>query len=99
LGPLDTSAFERNLPPPARWLVRAARYPRFYSVLLALLTRLAKLAERLRIPTFELRAVQLLRRMEINAGALEALRSTAYAVEAQRPRQPEDRPAGPTAAT
>jgi glycosyltransferase involved in cell wall biosynthesis len=77
LGPLDTSAFERNLPPPARWLVRAARYPRFYRVLLAVLTRLAKLAERLPLPTFELRAVQLLRRMEINAGALEALRSPA----------------------
>jgi glycosyltransferase involved in cell wall biosynthesis len=75
LGPLDRAAFERNLPPPARWLVRAARYPRFYRVLLALLTRLANLAGRLRLPTFELRTVQLLRRMEINAGALEALRS------------------------
>jgi glycosyltransferase involved in cell wall biosynthesis len=75
LGPLDTLAFERNLPPPARWLVRAARYPWVYPVLLALLTSLAKLARRLRLSTFELRAVQLLRRMEINAGALEALRS------------------------
>jgi glycosyltransferase involved in cell wall biosynthesis len=77
LGPLDTAAFERNLPPPARWLVRAARYGRFYSMLLALLTRLTRLAGRLRLPGLERRAVQLLRRMEINAGAREALRSAA----------------------
>jgi glycosyltransferase involved in cell wall biosynthesis len=77
LGPLDTAAFERNLPPPARWLVRAARYRRFYSVLLALLTWLTKLAGRLRLSGFERRAIQLLRRMEINAGAREALRSAA----------------------
>jgi hypothetical protein len=74
LGPLDTGLFEASLPRPARWLVRLARRPRARGLIVALLGRMVRAAEVLRLFWVEVRVVQLLRRVEMQAGALATMR-------------------------
>jgi glycosyltransferase involved in cell wall biosynthesis len=79
LGQLDRAGFEANLPRPARLLLRVSRRPALHGLLLALLTFVGTVAAIWRLQTVELRVLQLLRRMEIQAGALEALSEKAVA--------------------
>jgi hypothetical protein len=72
VGSLDPSLFEASLPAPARWTVRLSRRPVARWLVVALLVALAHLAARLRIFPIELRTMQLLRRIEMQRGALRA---------------------------
>jgi glycosyltransferase involved in cell wall biosynthesis len=71
LGPLDTGAFERNLPGVARWLVRGSTRPKVHTALLRIAVPAARFAALLRLSGIEKRLTQLLRRIEIQWGALE----------------------------
>ncbi len=72
LGPFDASTLEAGLPAPARWAVRLGRRPRARDLEIAALRRTTSAAGRMRLYPVELRAAQLARRIEIQAGALGA---------------------------
>jgi GT2 family glycosyltransferase len=72
LGPFDPRMFEAHLPAPVRAVVCLARRPRMRAVLVAALQLLTATAGRLRVTSLQLRGVQLLRRIELERGALSA---------------------------
>jgi glycosyltransferase involved in cell wall biosynthesis len=74
LGPFDPWTFEADLPAPVRAVVRLARRPRMRAVLTASLQLLTAAAGTLRVMPLQLRGVQLLRRIELERGALSAQR-------------------------
>jgi glycosyltransferase involved in cell wall biosynthesis len=70
LGPPDVERFSRGLPMPVRWLVRGTRRPRARAIARSALRRLvAHTAAPLLFPV-QLRSAQLLRRVELQSGAL-----------------------------
>ena len=74
VGPLAPDAFERHLPWPARWLVRASRSDRARRPMAAVLRHAARAAGPARLFGLESATAKLLRRIEEQRGALEVLR-------------------------
>jgi glycosyltransferase involved in cell wall biosynthesis len=73
LPPFDGRRFAHGLPAPLRRVVVACRRPRVGSVCAGILAATAELAGRLRLWRVETNVVKLLRRVELQRGALDAL--------------------------
>ena len=73
LPPLDGLRFAHGLSAPLRRVVVACRRPRVGNFCAAILATTAELAGRLRLWRVEKNVVKLLRRVELQRGALEAL--------------------------
>ncbi len=77
LGPLPADAFEENLPAPARWVVRLCRRRVFRALALGLLWPAIRLMGILHMFRVETLLGQLLRRIELQYGALHDGREAA----------------------
>jgi glycosyltransferase involved in cell wall biosynthesis len=73
LAPMDERGFARDLPRPLSALVLACRRPRAGAICAGALAATATLAGRLRLWRAETNAVKLLRRVELQRGAAQAL--------------------------
>jgi GT2 family glycosyltransferase len=69
LGPIPADEFEQGLPAPLRAMVRASDSPPAYRATTAALEAVARVAQRLRLFTVELKAIKLLRRIEQRHGS------------------------------